>query len=60
MLFRLTREGLQSVLPGYQSDMPAFGGTLPDRDILASLAYIKSAWPPGIRSHQAQISRQAP
>jgi mono/diheme cytochrome c family protein len=60
MLFRLTREGLQSVLPGYQSDMPAFAGTLPDRDILASLAYIKSAWPPGIRSHQAQISRQAP
>ena len=31
--------------PGYQSDMPAFEGTLTDPDIVAVLAFIKSRWP---------------
>ena len=59
VLFQLTRDGLQSVLPDYQSDMPAFAGTLSDRDIIASLAYIKSTWPADIRAIQADISLRA-
>jgi mono/diheme cytochrome c family protein len=31
--------------PGYQSDMPAFEGTLSDKDIVDVLAFIKSRWP---------------
>jgi len=30
---------------GYQTDMPAYGKTLSDDDIVAVLAYIKSMWP---------------
>jgi mono/diheme cytochrome c family protein len=30
--------------PGYESDMPAFGGKLTDEEIWAVLAYIKSHW----------------
>lgn len=30
---------------GYQTDMPAYGKTLSDEDIVAVLAYIKSKWP---------------
>lgn len=42
-----------------RSDMPAFGGTLPDDEIRAVLAYIKSTWPAAVREKQAQIDRQA-
>jgi len=55
-LFDLTKNGLASVAPGYQSDMPAFKDRLSDREIRAALAYIKSTWPPEIRARQAQTS----
>lgn len=45
--------------PKYQSDMPAFQGLLPDEDIWAVLAYIKSTWPPEIRRAQAEVDRNA-
>lgn len=46
VLFELTKYGLAKHAPaGYQSDMPAFEGTLADRDIVAALAFIKSRWP---------------
>jgi len=57
LLFGMTKEGLipgKYAPPGYQSDMPAFGGTLSDDDIWAVLAYIKSRWPTEIRRAQAR------
>lgn len=46
VLFAITKNGLVPpyASPGYESDMPAFGGKLSDDDIWASLAYIKSHW----------------
>lgn len=55
MLFRTTKYGALSYSPGYQTDMPAFEGRLTDEEIAASLAFIKSTWPPEIRSKQARI-----
>lgn len=57
MLFGITKEGLvpgKYAPPGYQSDMPAFGGKLSDADIWAVLAYIKSRWPAEIRRAQEE------
>lgn len=36
--------------PGYESDMPAFGGTLSDEEIRAVLAFIASRWPENVRT----------
>lgn len=59
-IFALTKLGLQPFAPpGYASDMPAFDGVLPDDDIWAVLAYIKSTWPPEIRDRQRQINDAA-
>jgi mono/diheme cytochrome c family protein len=55
-LFDLTKNGVSGVLPGYQSDMPAFKDVLNDREIWAVLAYIKSTWPPEIRARQEKIT----
>ena len=56
VLFRLTREGPAAVFgKGYRSTMTGFAGILEDREIWASLAYIKSRWPADIRKTQAQI-----
>ena len=59
-LFGIAKHGLADFAPpGYQSDMPAFAGTLSDDQIAAVLAYIKSTWPPDIRERQARINEQA-
>lgn len=58
-LFHIVKEGGQAVAPtGFKSNMPAFGETLSDREILASLAYIKSRWPARIRSRHDELNRQ--
>lgn len=59
VLFGITKHGLipgKYAPPGYQSDMPAFSGALPDEDIWAVLAYIKSSWPPEIRKAQHEVT----
>lgn len=59
-LVGIIRDGMGPYAPpGYESDMPAFAGTLSDDEIHAVLAYIKSRWPEGIRDKQEQISRAA-
>jgi mono/diheme cytochrome c family protein len=59
-LFGITKHGLAPYAPaGYQSDMPAFEGTLSDAQIAAVLAYIKGRWPADIRERQARINAQA-
>jgi mono/diheme cytochrome c family protein len=62
VLFGITKEGLVPGVyapPGYQSDMPGFGGTLSDEEIRAVLAYIASRWSERARAHQARITREA-
>ena len=46
VLFGITKQGLTPPYapPGYESDMPAFAGTLSDAEIRAVLAYISSHW----------------
>lgn len=60
VLFGITKHGLvpgRYAPPKYESDMPAFAGTLTDEEIWAVLAYVKSAWPAGIRNAQAGVDR---
>lgn len=60
-LFKITRNGLKPPLApdGYQSDMPAFAGALSDAEIWAVLAFIKSKWPPQIRTRQSSINERS-
>lgn len=61
VLFGITKHGLipgKYAPPSYRSDMPAFGGTLSDKDIWAVLAYIKSSWPQEIRKAQRELTLQ--
>jgi len=61
MLFGMIKYGLvpgKYAPPGYQSDMPAFDGTLTDGEIWAVLAYIASHWSSPQRAHQANASRR--
>jgi mono/diheme cytochrome c family protein len=45
LLFGITKNGIAPYAsPGYESDMPAFGGKLSDDEIWAVLAFIKSRW----------------
>jgi len=61
VLFGITKHGLvpgKYAPPGYQSDMSAFAGVLPDEEIWAVLAYIKSSWPENIRKAQRELTLQ--
>ena len=59
-LFRMTKEGPAAVVgKGYRSTMTGFAGILDDREIRASLAYIKSRWPAEVREVQARIDASA-
>lgn len=59
MLFRMTKEGLASMVPGYQSDMPRYQEVLTDEEIWAVLAFIKSRWPLKVQQFHAEQSRRA-
>lgn len=43
---------------GYESDMPAYGASMKDEDIVAVLAYIKSNWPADALEAQRNITLQ--
>ncbi|MBY0331042.1 MAG: cytochrome c [Acetobacteraceae bacterium] len=53
-LMELTRKGLTGILPGYESDMPAFEGVLTEAEVAAVIAFIKSTWPPDIRRRREE------
>jgi len=56
-LFSFVKYSLADVAaPGYVSPMPAFAGRLSDADIQATLAFIKSQWPTGVRAYQALLN----
>ena len=62
VLFGITKYGLvpgKDAPPGYESDMPGFGGALADDEILAVIAYIKSTWPDEIRRAQGEANERA-
>ena len=60
LLFELTKFGGQAYSPAdYQNNMPAFSGSLSDKEILAALAYIKSSWPSRIQAQQERVNRRA-
>jgi mono/diheme cytochrome c family protein len=56
----ITKKGMSAVVPGYESDMPAFENVLTDEAIAAVLAFIESQWPPDTREHQRALTRAAP
>lgn len=58
-LFDITKNGLASVVPDYESDMPLFDGILSDDEITAILGYIKSTWPERERDYQAEITSRS-
>jgi len=61
VLFGITKHGLvpgRYAPPGYQSDMPGFGGALFDDEIWAVVAFIKASWPGEIRKAQADLDRR--
>ncbi|KAA0178779.1 cytochrome c [Cupriavidus gilardii] len=61
VLFAITKHGLVpgvTAPPGYQSDMPAFGTSMTDDDIVAVLAYIKSTWPDNKAAAQREVTDQ--
>ena len=61
MLFGMTKFGLKDYAPpGYESDMPAFGGTLSDEEIWAVLSFIASHWKTkALLEARAEIVRNA-
>jgi mono/diheme cytochrome c family protein len=58
-LFEITKNGVAGMVPGYQSDMPAFASSLSDEQIWAVLAFIKSRWLDDIRQGQQRLNRNA-
>ncbi|MAU22043.1 MAG: cytochrome C [Martelella sp.] len=55
-LFDITKLGVDGVVAGYESDMPAFKDILSDEEIAAVLAFIKSTWPERQRESQARVT----
>jgi mono/diheme cytochrome c family protein len=57
VLFGITKHGLVPPYApiGYQSDMPAFAGTLSDEEIRAVLAFIKSRWSRSVLQQRAEM-----
>jgi mono/diheme cytochrome c family protein len=56
-LFQVTKFGRFAEAPKDSvSYMPAFGAVLSDADIVATLAFIKSRWPLGLRASQAMLN----
>lgn len=57
-LFRIVKDGLASIAPGYETDMPTFAGSMTDDEIRAVLDYIKGTWPE--RERKIQAARSSP
>lgn len=57
-LFGITKHGMARYAPpDYKSAMPSYVGKLPDTDIRAVIAFIKSTWPEAIRRRQEALNR---
>lgn len=63
MLIDMVKNGLvpgRTAPAGYVSDMPAYNAILSDDEIIAVLAYIKSAWPPKVLQAQKEVTLRRP
>lgn len=61
-LFDIVQNGLvpgRTAPENYVSDMPAYGDTLSDQDIVAVLAYIKSRWPVAALKAQRTVTSES-
>jgi mono/diheme cytochrome c family protein len=60
VLIRITKEGVVKAagLTDYATNMPAFGDSLSDADIVAVLSWIKSRWSRDIQSQHDEANRQ--
>lgn len=57
LLFKIIKRGGQSAADSsFKSNMPAFQNVLSDAEIWAVLAFIKSHWPPKIRTFQERVN----
>jgi mono/diheme cytochrome c family protein len=56
-LFEMVKSGTAGIVPGYETDMPAYTGVLTDADIWGILSFIESTWPPDIRERQQRLNR---
>ncbi|MHA1546607.1 MAG: c-type cytochrome [Alphaproteobacteria bacterium] len=60
LLIDLTTRGTQAVVgQDYESDMPGFGGDMPQSDIVAVLSFIKSTWPDEIKIAHDKINTRS-
>jgi mono/diheme cytochrome c family protein len=58
-LIAVTTHGLEQMLgKAYPNDMPAYGNTLSESDIVAVLSYIKSRWPRPVQARHDQVNAQ--
>lgn len=55
-LFRIVRDGMAALVPGYRTTMPAYAAILSDAEIRDVLAWIRSTWPPRLQAIQAEIT----
>jgi|TARA_R100000365_G_C2746520_1_gene75836 mono/diheme cytochrome c family protein len=55
-LLAVIRDGLETMAPGYETDMPAFAAVLTDTEIMAIIDYIKSTWPERERGYQETLN----
>jgi mono/diheme cytochrome c family protein len=56
----MIKNGTAGMMPGYETDMPAYADKLSDTDIWAVLSFIEGTWPPEIRERQQRINGRSP
>ncbi len=56
-LFDMVKTGTAGMIPGYETDMPAYNGKLSDADIWAVLSFIESTWSPDIRARPQRMNQ---
>ena len=54
----MVKNGIPEIVPGYETDMPKYGGVLSDGDIWAVLSFIESTWPSDIRARQQRMNQR--
>ncbi|CTQ56520.1 putative bifunctional cbb3-type cytochrome c oxidase subunit II/cytochrome c [Roseibium album] len=61
LLFRITKFGTAVAIndPDFRSNMPAFGSSLSDEEIIAVLSFIKAQWPTLVRERHDDLNRQS-
>lgn len=59
-LFEMIKSSTAGLMPGYETDMPAYKDVLSDADIWAVLSFIESTWPAEIRERQQRMNHQNP